>query len=89
MDKDIESLFKLRGEEFEKKRREILEAEFNRIGEIDIELAARARAQQWALEQRLDKIKNPLVRFEKMQEMFWKKTLEMRNALMGLSKELK
>lgn len=71
IDPDMEALFGLSGEAFESKRAEILNREIDKIRAEDPEVAARALAQQWCLEKRLDKIKNPVVRFEVMQQMFW------------------
>lgn len=82
LDPDIEELFKLKGEAFERKREAILKKEVDKIREQDGDVSAgRALAQQWALKKRLDKVKNPLVRFELMQQMFWEQVEKFRKSL--------
>lgn len=87
MDKDIEALFSLKGEEFEKARKELIDREIERIGLGYPEQVARLKSKQWALDHKLDRIKNPVVRFEKMQDIFWEELEKFNNTLRQLVRE--
>ena len=75
-------------EAFEEKRREILEANMIKMCNGCEEKLARCRAIQWRLDQELSKYVDPVARYNKMIEIFWKQVAQFQLSLNTIQGEL-
>ena len=69
---------------FEERRKEILQANIDKLCKNTPEKLERYRAMQWRIDQEMLKYKNPITKYNKMVEMFWKQFEEFQKGLKTL-----
>lgn len=81
-------LYKKDPEEFCRQRDEIIKEELCKFLENDQEKIARLFAKIYNINTRLDRIHNPIERFNQLQVIFWKQFVEFHEALKSFSTTL-
>lgn len=85
---ELAELYRTDPQAFEEKRKEMLEDNLVKICGDCPEKLARCRAMQWRIDQELSRYKNPVAKYNKMVEMFWKQFSEFQVSLNTLQGEI-
>ena len=80
---ELTELFQTDPEAFEEHRKTYILSELTAMCADCPEHLERCKRFQWRLEQDLNKLKNPISRYNRMVELFWEQTTKLQNALHG------